>query len=874
VNRPDTPTETPLFRYRFDQIEFDEVRFELSVAGLPVDLEQKPLQVLALLLRHVGEVVTREELFERVWQGRPTVDNVLPNAVAKLRKALGTEAAERIVTLPRIGYRLNGPVERTTAGRRIFSRLQLDAEREVPLRPSFVLERQLGPARSSEVWLARHVKTGELRVYKFASDGERLALLKREATLYRLLREALGDRDDISRILDWNFDAPPFFLECEYGGDNLLEWANGDGGRLSRLDAGARLAMFLDIADAVAAAHSVGVLHKDLKPANMLVSKQADRWRVRIADFGSARLLNPDRLAELGITRLGLTVTPGLDDDTSSGTPLYLAPELLAGDVPTVRSDVYSLGLLLYQMLVGDLQRPLAPGWERHIEDPLLRADIALATDGDPLRRLSSVATLTERLRAVDARRATADREAEREHRLAATEALLARNRARRPWIIAAGVLLAGGLGAALWQNNQTRAARAEAEAQARLASEINQFLNEDLLGGGRSRTSTIAYDRNPTLRELIDSARQRLDGRFSEAPLVEAGLRTTLGLAYRTLGEFTIAEEQLRRVTELRRATLPPDDAARLAAEYELATVLVRVSRFDEARQLLDGADTQAGALLASPSELALRAHIARGTFHYQQLQPREALAAYTVADGLQRQLKPDDAVLAAHIRLTLGGCELRLGSPERAEAIAREVLSGGEFNERNVGLSTLATARRLLGDSLRNQGRPRDAIPHLERAFAEQEQARGPDDQSTIATLSSLAYVYSLAGDVGARVTHQRDVYARSVRRWGDDNQYTLIEQLNLGDAEHDAGRAGPAAEHLAAALAGLERISGPDSSVVHAARYSYANVLATLGRASQAEAIAIRIDPERLASASADANGHAKVESLLRRIAALTQ
>ena len=111
-------SEPPLYRYRFDAVEFDETRFELVVGGLPVELEHKPLQVLGELLRHVGEVVTRQELLERVWAGRPTVDNVLPNAVAKLRKALGPAQAERIVTLPRLGYRLNGPVERSASGRR------------------------------------------------------------------------------------------------------------------------------------------------------------------------------------------------------------------------------------------------------------------------------------------------------------------------------------------------------------------------------------------------------------------------------------------------------------------------------------------------------------------------------------------------------------------------------------------------------------------------------------------------------------------------------------------------------------------------------------------------------------------------------------
>ena len=75
-------------------------------------MEQKPLQLLGELLRHVDEVVTRDELFDSIWGGRRTVDNVLTNAVAKLRRSLGAAEEGRIVTIPRVGYRFTGPVER------------------------------------------------------------------------------------------------------------------------------------------------------------------------------------------------------------------------------------------------------------------------------------------------------------------------------------------------------------------------------------------------------------------------------------------------------------------------------------------------------------------------------------------------------------------------------------------------------------------------------------------------------------------------------------------------------------------------------------------------------------------------------------------
>src|ERR1700754_3269481 len=117
----------PAFRYRFGTAEFDEASFELRMAGVAMEVQRKPLEILACLLAHAGEVVTKDELLDTVWEGRPTVENVIANAIAKLRSALGDENAERIVTQPRVGYRFAGVFERVAVGRGWVSRLDLSA---------------------------------------------------------------------------------------------------------------------------------------------------------------------------------------------------------------------------------------------------------------------------------------------------------------------------------------------------------------------------------------------------------------------------------------------------------------------------------------------------------------------------------------------------------------------------------------------------------------------------------------------------------------------------------------------------------------------------------------------------------------------------
>ncbi len=859
--------DRPLYRYRFDDAEFDEARATLRVAGERADLEQRPLQVLALLLQRVDEVVPRAELFDTVWAGRPTVDNVLANAVAKLRKALGPASA-RIINVPRVGYRLRGPVERTVAGRRAGGGFELAAGQAVPGREHFRLEICLDPSGDAAVWLARHQKTGEPRVYKFAVDGERLAALKREVTIYRVLKECLGERDDRVRLFDWNFDSPPFFLECEYAGQDLARWAQEDPS-FAAASREHRIAWFIEVAEAVAAAHDAGVLHKDLKPSNVLVAPRGDGWRWRVADFGSGRLLEPQKLEALNITRLGMAVT-GVFAEEAGVTLLYVAPELLAGAAPSVRSDVFALGLILFQMVVGDLHRTLAPGWEQGIDDELLCEDITAATRGDPEHRLASVDALIQRLRSREARAVERKRLRDSDARALMAERLLERSRVRRPWLIAAIILLGAGLAVSLWQLKEIRAARTEAQQQAALAAATNRFLNDDLLGAGVGGNSPAWYERNPSLREVLDTAARHLDdGRFAGEPLVLAGLHQTLGRAYRSTGTFSKAGVQLQAAADWLQRTLGASDQRTVLAQYELAPILAHLSKFDDAHAVLDRADAAAGTRRDAISEIALRAHLARGDVLYQQMRVEPALAAYTVAEKLQRQLHPDDAVMSVHLLLAIAGCDLRMGKPKEAETVARKILSGASYTQERIGLAAIATAHSRLGDALRGQGRYKDAIPVTQQSLQEYETSQGPDSQGAISALSTLSYLYSLTGDDAKALALQRDVYQRAVHRWGAESQYALVELLNLGSSEYDAGDLKSALPHLQQAEAGLVKVSGEKSPTTQAARVALANALADLGDNEEALAMIAEVDPVAYQATTSDPDRAVVLKAMQARI-----
>lgn len=141
----------------------------------------------------------------------------------------------------------------------------------------WALERQIGEGGFGEVWLARHRRTKDPRVFKFCFRADRLRNLKREVTLFRVLKEVLGTREDIARLLDVQFEEIPYYLEFEYtSGGDLAGWIEAQGG-FENVPLELRLEIVAQIATALAAAHSVGVMHKDVKPSNVLVEERAVR---------------------------------------------------------------------------------------------------------------------------------------------------------------------------------------------------------------------------------------------------------------------------------------------------------------------------------------------------------------------------------------------------------------------------------------------------------------------------------------------------------------------------------------------------------------------------------------------------------------------
>ncbi|EIM04442.1 winged helix-turn-helix domain-containing protein [Rhodanobacter denitrificans] len=683
------PEAPSLYRWSFGKTEFDEGRWQLSMEGVVVELERKPLDVLQYLLRHAGEAVTKEELLATVWEGRIVVEAVLTNAIGKLRKALRDEEQELILTLPKVGYRLDAKVSRRVV-EHVPEASRLSVGDLVPRRGNWRLEQALARRGDGEVWLARHTKTGQTRVFKFSLDGFRLTGLKREVTVGRLLEQALGKRPDLVHVIDWDFEQAPYFIEFEYGGVSLDTWQEGGSG-IEALPLETRLALFVEAANTVAAAHGVGVLHKDLKPANLLVYGEPSDWHLRVADFGSSRVFDPGLLDNLGITRLGLTQTQALSSDT--GTPLYLAPEVMAGQVPTIRSDIYALGVTLYQLIVGDFRRPLAAGWESDIPDPLLRADIAAAANGDPARRPESVAMLAEGIRHLEQRRQKAALEASVRDRIAVAERRAALARARRPWIAAAMLVLVAGTAVSLFYAHRSRqetkhalAATNEAKIEAAKAQKadakataINAFLVHNILGASNPMQSG---SQTLTLQQALDQAEPKIHSSFVQHPDLEIDVRNTLINVDGARGNWKHALDQNDKIIALVDAhphdtTLAFEKTRALIMKSQGLLYLGRLKEFDAViTPLLKQADD--GQL----SEPGLQTR----TYYYAA---ERAMMAGEYTHSIHLLNKAHDAVQKLHLP---GQPKAELGMKIQVDAELGQALSlAGRHNEAVTALNNL---------------------------------------------------------------------------------------------------------------------------------------------------------------------------------------
>jgi hypothetical protein len=656
------------------------------------------------------------------------------------------------------------------------------------------------------------------------------------------------------RILEWNFETPPFSLESEYAGANLAEWADAQGG-LSKIPFATRLQLLIDVAKAVAAAHDIGVLHKDLKPANILVVPAASGgWQIKLADFGSASLFDPSRLHALGITNLGFTQTASLEGQTLTGTLMYLAPEVLAGQSPSAAADVYALGVMLYQLTVGDFRKPLAPGWEAEVTDPLLREDIADAACGDPAKRINSAAVLVDRLLTLDQRRIKRNELEAAKLRAQIAEQELAETRARRPWVVFALIVLAVGVGVSLTLYRRAIRERDNANRQTAISSAINRFLSEDLLGrsnpfvGGKSGES---------LMDAIKQASPSIDRKFKDEPLVAARLHLTIAHALDNRTDFPDARQEFDRAVALFKQVDGDLSQDAIVVQLQRSTLEARSYEKDSlplAKSILEQQKTLIAKLTHPRPDLPVWLHSAQGMIALIENNAKSAAENFQAALDGAAILPEFDEAARLTFKQRLGFAYIRMGEGAKAEQTFRDLIAA--FT-RVAGPDSpnVLRVRLNLAQALMIQNKHAETVQEANAIYPEFLSRLGPDHELTMQLLTTRAQSEGSLERWDDAIRDDFAIHEIAVRKQGPLSFFAVGTLADGSLAQCRAGHYREGASNARQAYESSVKAFGPRAGLTGGAAYSLASCLIGLDKLDEATSLLQNIDVNAVAQLAGD-------------------
>ena len=821
--------------FRFGQASFDETRWILCVRDRAVPVEGKPLAVLHELLLRDGEVGTKDELLNAVWSGadEPPYEASLATAVSKLRKALGPEA-EHLQTVSKIGYRLGAPVQVEYVNERLMPRLAFVVGDDVPGRPQWRLDEALGGSGPTEVWRCVHRESGMRRVFRFADTAQGLSALRREVGVWQRLTALREQRRPTVTLSEWSFEAPPFFIEMIDGGPDLTRWAEEAGG-LATVPLDRRLAIAAAAARALAVAHDAGIIHGGVGPTSIVVD-EGDK--VRLAGFW--RAAEPEERVEC-LDYHAQDVSDEFSDDTKRDESVEAS----------VAGDISALGVLFYQLVAGSFAREMKVGWEADVEDPLLRADIAAAAASSPDFGLRSAAELAERIDALDDRRARAD--AARIEAIGAQVAAEAERRrlARRPWIrAAAAALLLGflGTGGALVA---TIAARDDAERQKRQAEAAFAFLKDDLL----ARVSPANADgAEETLTEAVLRAREEIDPRFEDQPMLAGQLHSTLASALhqRSLWDEARVSYKLADAAFARAG----DEGMAKAAENRMTLAATEAASAQpgsllRARALVDAERTRVS---VSGGRAAVKMAQAEGLIAYFS-DPAAAPAHFIRASELAQRSDDFTPVEKLQLRQSAAMARLRAGDAAGAEPRLRRVadeigrIRGVDSPDALLAEGSALTAAAFLGRNAEASAGASRLLPRMERRF-------GSDHRYTLAIRSLRAQALAALGKFGDAAKDAAVVWRSALSREGQGQQ-SQIGELDLATYLCRSGRGREGERHARDARAHVLTSEGQNAPLTHAATFVWGECLAGLDRPDRALALYRTVNPDAVGAQVGDAD-----------------
>lgn len=591
-------------------------------------------------------------------------------------------------------------------------------------------------------------RTVALKVVKLGMDSKRV-LARFESERQAL---AMMQHPGIAKLFDAGTlpSGRPFFVMEYVDGVPITEYC-----RSKKLSTRDRLHLFVQVCNAILHAHQKGIIHRDLKPSNVLVSESDGKPQPKVIDFGIARAIsgNPndtdERVSAFTLTEQGKPI----------GTLGYMSPEQASGehDIDT-RTDIYSLGTLLYEILTDNTT--IDPESLRHSS----HADIIrMIREVEPKRPSQHVAALSGDLdwivitaleKTRERRYATVNALSDDVQRFLSDETISARapsthyrlqKFARRNKIalgaIALILLALIGTSAGLVRS---LIAEKRARNEALIATEINTFLNDDLLAAAAPEEMGSEI----RVREVLDVAAERVEFRFDEMPVVEAAVRMTLGRTYARLAEYDKAETQLARSLQLTLDAYGSADPRSLTAAHELGQLATLTEEYAKSERMLREAFEGRQIALGKDHPETLESQFAFAIAIGEQGRYEEVERLFVdVLDRSKRTLGPEHEQTLVRAR-GLGVLYLSTGDIEKAQPIFEDAYSRMRAT---IGVNNPATllAMQDLTLTLRAQHKYERAHELLTEALAISKTVRGESHPGTLMTMSALGSLLSEMGE-----------------------------------------------------------------------------------------------------------------------------
>jgi len=693
-------------------------------------------------------------------------------------------------------------------------------ETEGTLIGRYRLLQKIGEGGMGEVWLADQKGPVRRRVaLKLVKAGMNTAeVIARFESERQAL--ALMEHPAISKVLDAGStpEGTPYFVMEYVAGVPITAYCDNH-----RLNTRERLDLFLRVCEGVQHAHQKAIIHRDLKPSNILVTEVDGKAAPKIIDFGVAKALTQRLIADTIFTRAGAIV----------GTPEYMSPEqaLSSGEDIDTRTDVYSLGIIFYELLAGTpplqlrkiafeefLRRlreeePPKPSTMIRTQDRATSVELARRRQTEPLELaklvrgdLDSIA-----LKALEKERSrrygspsdfAADiaRYLKSEPVLAVPPSMAYRGRkfARRYRValVTACAFLLVLVVARVVSIRQSMRANSEAA----MAQAVNDFLQNDLLAQASAATQSGASakpDPHLEVRTALDRAAARITGKFDRQPEVEAAIRNTIGETYMNLGIYPEARKQLLLALDLSRRAL--------------------------------GAN--------SPRALKIISRLGRAAFLEGKYPESEAL--FSQALESQRRVLGSKHIDTLYSMNDLANAYAIQGKFALADPLYRQTLDvrGGVLGPEHP--DTLATMNNL-GISHYQQGKYAQAEALFSQTLEIRRRVLGPEHPDTLRSMNNLAIVYDAQGKYAQAEALDSQTVSIERRVLGSEHPEALRSMGNLANLYYDQGKYAQAEALDKQSLQIQRRVLGLEHPDTLASLNNLANVYTLQGRYSQAEAL----------------------------------